>query len=497
MSLLSNAIAIPQKGGYNLTDSVRMRGNQTGGAYLTRTPSSTSNRRTWTQSFWIKRARLDANQYFGMNTRYTDTTNRQVTLMFLANNTFWFTLIDGGTYIADINTARVFRDISAWYHIVVAVDTTQATSTNRVKIYVNGVQETALQGYAGSLTYPSLNFDTAFNNTYPHNINEDDNSGGTNNCDCYYTEFNFVDGQQLTASDFGAYDATTGVWKPKKYTGTYGTNGFYLPMNQETELYSAEYLIVAGGGGGAWGNGGPGGGGGAGGLLAGSTDIFSGTVYNITVGTGGAGSASPYGNNAKGTNSTALGLTAIGGGNGRWNTTYVTGNGSGGSGGGAGAGGAATPIGTGTAGQGNNGGNQSTSSADNGGGGGGKGSVGGNAIANTSAGNGGTGYASSITGTSLYYAGGGGGGGQSAGGTGGSGVGGNGGKQSVSNATSPTANTGSGGGGGMGATAGADGVVILRVLTSNYSGTTTGSPTVTTDGSYTVMKFTSNGSYTA
>lgn len=262
------------------------------------------------------------------------------------------------------------------------------------------------------------------------------------------------------------------------------------------ENFDIEYLIVAGGGGGAWGNGGPGGGGGAGGLLKGTQNVNLASTYNITVGKGGVGSADPYGNNAKGTNSTAFGLTAVGGGNGRWNTAYVTGNGAGGSGGGAGAGGSSTPVGTGTSGQGNNGGNQSTSSQDNGGGGGGYGSVGGNAVGNTSAGNGGTGFASSITGTSLFYAGGGGGGGQSSAGIGGSGVGGNGGKQNTTNATTPTANTGSGGGGGMGATAGADGVVILRILTDYFSGNVTGNPTITEDGDYTVVKFTANGSYT-
>ena len=489
MSLLQNSNAIPQLGGYNLTDSVRFRGSQ----YLSRTPSSTGSQTTFTLSAWIKRCNLGSSGIILSQ----NTSNSALLSINNTDELAWDFSISSGRIIQRTNAK--LRDPSAWYHIVWAIDTTQATDTDRFKVYINSELQSmyvALNTTGGG-NYFTQNQTLGINTTNQHDIGR---RGGVDN-DAYFggylTEVNFIDGQQLTPSDFGEYDATTGVWKPKKYTGTYGTNGFYLPMNQETELYSAEYLIVAGGGGGAWGNGGVGGGGGAGGLLAGSTDVYAGTVYNITVGTGGAGSASAYGNNAKGTNSTALGLTAIGGGNGRWNTTYVTGNGSGGSGGGAGAGGAATPIGTGTAGQGNNGGNQSTSSADNGGGGGGKGSVGGNAVANTSAGNGGTGYASSITGTSLYYAGGGGGGGQSAGGTGGSGVGGNGGKQSVSNATSPTANTGSGGGGGMGATAGADGVVILRVLTSNYSGTTTGSPTVTTDGSYTVMKFTSNGSYTA
>lgn len=264
--------------------------------------------------------------------------------------------------------------------------------------------------------------------------------------------------------------------------------------------YSASYLIVAGGGGGASG------GGGAGGLLSGTSTLIPTTVYSVTVGAGGTASNGAIGSPeaTNGGNSTGLSLTAIGGGKGMsvGNNGGTAGNG--GSGGGGGSYSAASAGGTGTSGQGNNGGgnNSQTASPYPAGGGGGA-SAAGNVPANSStAGAGGAGTASSITGSSVTYAGGGGGGVYAAGtgGAGGSGGGGNGG-QNATAGTAGTANTGGGGGGGGSLSAsngtGGSGVVILSVPTANYTGTTTGSPTVTTSGSNTIIKFTASGSYTA
>jgi hypothetical protein len=126
-----------------------------------------------------------------------------------------------GTY--PVTTAAVLRDFSAWYHVVFAIDTTQATNTNRVKIYLNGIQQT-LSG-----TYPPQNYDSAFNTTNFHTIGSRSRLGAASNyLNGYLTEVNFVDGQALTPSSFGETDSATGVWKPKAYSSTYGTNGFYL-----------------------------------------------------------------------------------------------------------------------------------------------------------------------------------------------------------------------------------------------------------------------------
>lgn len=282
----------------------------------------------------------------------------------------------------------------------------------------------------------------------------------------------------------------------------YDSGSWRALVDQATGLYTVSYLVVAGGGGGGYS---VGGGGGAGGLLASSATLTTGTTYTVTVGGGGAGSTTNPSNSSAGSNSVFSSFTAIGGGRGSnfgENTA-----GSGGSGAGAsGANGASFAGGSGTSGQGNNGGANvvsGTAGQRNSGGGGGAGAVG-VAGTTTKPGNGGAGTASSITGTSVNYAGGGGGGSDTGNGNtglGGAGGGGNGGINSSINGVAGSANTGGGGGGGNASAgnggAGGSGVVILSVPTSNYSGTTTGSPTVTTSGSNTILKFNSSGSYTA
>ena len=257
--------------------------------------------------------------------------------------------------------------------------------------------------------------------------------------------------------------------------------------------YSASYLFSAGGGGGTD-NGGGGGGGGAGGLVTGTTTLSSGSTYTVTVGAGGAGGI-VYAPGASGSNSSVTGLTtAIGGGYGASTTTSLVG-GSGGSGGG---GSYALAAGSGTSGQGNSGGAGSASAPNYGGGGGGGASAAGSNGTSSVGGNGGAGTASSITGSSVSYSGGGGGG--AAGGTAGTGGAGGGGNGSTAKGSNATANTGGGGGGGAngnGGGNGGSGIAILSVPTAFYTGTTTGSPTVTTSGSNTIIKFTASGSYTA
>ena len=269
------------------------------------------------------------------------------------------------------------------------------------------------------------------------------------------------------------------------------------------QSYTASYLIAAGGGGGGGGqaNISVGSGGGAGGLLTGTVTLVSGTTYTATVGAG--GSAGSFVAGGAGNNSTLTGVatTALGGGGG------VTGSGgafngvSGGSGSGAAYTGSA---GAGTSGQGSAGGAGATSPNYGSGGGGGAGGVGGNGTTSVG-GNGGSGTSSSITGSSVGYAGGGGGGIGFSGSGGTATSGGGAGSVAPTAATAGTANTGGGGGGagGNGAVlagvggAGGSGVIILSVPTINYTGTTTGSPTVTTSGSNTIIKFTASGSYTA
>ena len=280
--------------------------------------------------------------------------------------------------------------------------------------------------------------------------------------------------------------------------------------------YSIDFLVIAGGGGGGFGYAG---GGGAGGYRTSTQTVSAGTVITVTVGDGGAGKIGATGAGSSGSNSSISGsglttITSNGGGGGGSIDNFGT---AGGSGGGAGGAGGSPATKAGASGntpstspsQGNNGGsNFPQDGYGPAGGGGGASAVGANATSKTS-GNGGAGTASSITGSSVTRAGGGGAGvvsqPDSVAGTGGSGGGGNGGGQGspAPAGTTGTANTGGGGGGGgqissdQNGHAGGKGVIILSVPTANYSSITTGSPTVTTSGSNTILQFNGSGSYTA
>jgi len=272
-----------------------------------------------------------------------------------------------------------------------------------------------------------------------------------------------------------------------------------LTTQKIAPAYTANVLIVAGGGGGT------GGGGGAGGMIETVMPLVFGSTYSIVVGAGGAGTVYPTPGTvgANGTYSAFATVTAIGGGGaGRWGAA-TAGNlvgQNGGSGGGAGANtsiGASSNGGSGTQGQGNNGGATPGISSSPAGGGGGAGAVGSPGTTNLG-GNGGVGLQSNISGSATYYAGGGGGSSGVSQGTGGLGGGGNG---AATTGFAGAANTGGGGGGATGSPAtggnGGSGVVILSIPTSQYTGITTGSPTVTTSGSNTVLTYTSSGTYAA
>jgi hypothetical protein len=211
-------------GVYNLTNSLRFRSSAS--AYLNRTPASASNRTTWTWSAWVKRGDVSSNdnRLFGAGTSNSDR------LLVAIENYISVVATNSGSNVLVLQTTPVYRDPSAWYHIVVAIDTTQATASNRAKIYVNGVQVTAF----GTATYPSPSTTLQVNSANPHVIGTRGTYSVDSNFDGYMTEVNFIDGQALIPSSFGQTSATTGVWIPKKYTGTYGTNGFYLPFTDNS-----------------------------------------------------------------------------------------------------------------------------------------------------------------------------------------------------------------------------------------------------------------------
>lgn len=222
-------------GGYNINNSLRFRSNASAAstAYFTRTPASNTNRTTWTWSSWVKRAFISSS---GETTLFGSTisSSDRILISFYQDKLNIYGISSGTAF--NVNSTAVYRDPSAWYHVVVVFDSTQATSSNRIKLYINGIQITSF----GTSTYPNLNQSLAINSTNQHQIGRHfDGTSQVNFMDGYLAEVNFIDGQALTPSSFGATDAITGVWQPSKYTGTYGTNGFYLNFSDTSALTTA------------------------------------------------------------------------------------------------------------------------------------------------------------------------------------------------------------------------------------------------------------------
>ena len=194
------------------------RFNDGDSAYLNWTPAAEGDsRQKWTWSGWVKRTTTGSEKQglFGI-------AGSNVFIRF--NNDDGgsnLRVLDSGNY--DVITNRKFRDNSAWYHIVVVLDTTQATDTNRIKIYVNGERETSFH----STTWPGQNDNETINSATGHVIGV----ANTDYYDGYLANVHFIDGTAKEPADFAETNATTGQWVPKEYDGSYGTNGFHLAMD--------------------------------------------------------------------------------------------------------------------------------------------------------------------------------------------------------------------------------------------------------------------------
>ena len=207
--------------GYQIERSVRF--NSPDSAYLSRTPASSSNRRTWTWAGWVKLSSVTtAPSLFmcrngGGDSGVSDfIINSDGTVVFTgAANTFF-------------TTTQVLRDFSAWYHLVLSVDTTAATAGNRIRFYLNGSQVTTFNNSYN----PTQNFELAINQAAEHDIGGKPAVGEFFNG--YLADIHFIDGQALDPSSFGEFD-TNGVWQPIDASGlTYGTNGFHLPFSDNS-----------------------------------------------------------------------------------------------------------------------------------------------------------------------------------------------------------------------------------------------------------------------
>ena len=215
-------------GGFEVANSIRLDEN----AYLHKTPSGSGNRKTWTASVWVKgQPTTTTNNIAGQAVFSAGDSATDRTHFYFTNGIFEFrTEISNTQQI--ITTNQVFTDPAAWYHIVVAVDSTQSTDTNRVKIYANGVQITSFSAAA----YLAEDADTYVNHTVKQYVGSSSWSVGSY-FNGYMAEFVLLDGTAATPTSFGEFDEDSGIWKPISVSGlTFGTNGFYLDFKDSSAL---------------------------------------------------------------------------------------------------------------------------------------------------------------------------------------------------------------------------------------------------------------------
>ena len=227
--------------GFNVDNSARF--TKASSDYLNRTHGASGSTRKMTISFWIKKSvskdhgQADGmmilggqqDSYPGFHLTFLSSTDVVIFRDARAANDVKF----------DVRSDAKFRDLSAWSHIVYALDTTQGTASNRIKLYINGTQisdlagSTASGGGSGDPLYPDENLDTIFNGNEAHFINK----YASNYEDFYLSEYCFIDGLQLAADQFGEFDSDSGIWKPIDVSGlTFGTNGFYLDFKDSSAL---------------------------------------------------------------------------------------------------------------------------------------------------------------------------------------------------------------------------------------------------------------------
>ena len=199
--------------------------------YLAKTFGSAGNQRTWTWSGWVKLTGGGADETIFSGGIGLGASGNRTVFRILSGEAEKVMVFSGNTSQFAFKTSASLRDKSAWYHFVLAMDTTQATASNRFKMYINGSQVTD----TAQLTYPSQNLELGMNNNEQQYIGllTSDNNLPFNG---YMADVYFIDGTQLTAASFGETDSTTGIWKPKTYSGSYGTNGYRLEFKNSGAL---------------------------------------------------------------------------------------------------------------------------------------------------------------------------------------------------------------------------------------------------------------------
>ena len=207
VGFLGTGVAAPAER-YSIERSVRF--NSADSAYLNRTPSTAGNRKTWTWAGWVKRSALGYKNLFGC----MPATSSYTGIVFSPSDQLRFMLTPNAGFYT---TNAVFRDLSAWYHVVCACDSTLADGNDRVKFYVNGVRQSVFLDFSAM----PINTDTNVNSTTAHAIGRIDFSGGISYLDAYLADIHFIEGQALDPTSFGEFDADTGIWNPKEFDQAY------------------------------------------------------------------------------------------------------------------------------------------------------------------------------------------------------------------------------------------------------------------------------------
>jgi hypothetical protein len=223
-------------GPYEIDNSLKFEEDNTEFLWKTFSGEGTGEGKTFTISAWIKRTELGGIDIVMGVGRDVGGDNNDGAIRF---NSDQFQFVNFASNAYNVRTNAVFRDCSAWYHIMVAVDTTQATDSNRVKLYVNGEQQTSLTGTA----YPTQNYQFKWGRAEEHMIGARPDSDATAGepqasqlWSGYMADVYFIDGSQLAPTDFGEYDDDSGIWIPKQRGGSYGNNGFKLEFKNSSNL---------------------------------------------------------------------------------------------------------------------------------------------------------------------------------------------------------------------------------------------------------------------
>ena len=226
----ANALLLSQ-GGYQIQNSLRFRASNS--AYLSRSFGSPTSNIKWTWSGWIKRGALGSQQIFCGG---DGSSNNFFAVTYTASDTIQISQIASGAYNLQMATTAVFRDPSAWYHLVVIYDSANATSTDRIQIYVNNSRQTVSYSTGPFGASTACQWNVSARTHYLRKLDYAALYG-----DMYAANETFIDGQALTPSSFGQTDATTGVWVPKAYSGTYGNNGFFLQFKDAASTTTIGY----------------------------------------------------------------------------------------------------------------------------------------------------------------------------------------------------------------------------------------------------------------